>query len=38
MKAKIMVVDDTEGIRDLVGTFLEKAIWDSIEAKVAAAG
>ena len=36
MKAKIMVVDDTEGIRDLVGTFLEKAGYEAIPKSNAA--
>jgi len=36
MKAKIMVVDDTEGVRDLVGTILQRAGYEPIPKCTAA--
>ncbi len=36
MKAKIMVVDDTEGVRDLVGTILERAGYEPMPKATAA--
>src|SRR5271170_4475045 len=36
MKSKIMVVDDTEGIRDLVGTFLQRAGHEPVPKSTAA--
>lgn len=37
MKSKIMVVDDTEGVRDLVGTILERAGYEALLKPTAAA-
>jgi len=37
MKAKIMVVDDTEGVRDLVGTILERAGYEVFPKPTASA-
>ncbi len=36
MKAKIMVVDDTEGVRDLIGVILQRAGHEAIPKASAA--